>query len=31
MLAMIDLKLDELETRNKLAVKSLLGNFHKIL
>ena len=29
MLAMIDLKLDELETRNKLAVIWLLGTFIK--
>ena len=31
MLAMIDLKLDELETRNKLAVIWLSGHFHQIV
>ena len=31
MLAMIDLKLDELETWNKLAVIWLLGHFHQIV
>ena len=30
MSAMIDLKLDELETRNKLAVIWLLEHFHQI-
>ena len=31
MLAMIDLKLNEMETRNKLAIIWLLGHFHKML
>ena len=31
MLAMIDLKWDELETWNKLAVIWLLGHFHQIV